>query len=471
MSSKVGILLGGSTLLVAAILWTGGDPHRFALLLGGLYFAVFAAIAAVRIFRNGRMDMITPAVPVLAYFALGIGLRGVTNLALAESRLDKVLDPTSADYDRLMIRVFAAAFLGTAFYLLGDALGRRACSGRFRFKEPLLSEHGTSLALLVGLIFFLAGGGPLLVRLGIETFLNPGENAVEGVAGYFWAFPMMFGGIYGIVLSIAHRWSKGEAAGLPRILLLALVSIAIYLGTSSKAALIVPALMLLVIHHLIMGRISLKVLLISPLTFLLMLPFLYSYRAFGLRALFVDWHDINPISSGWKLFFARSYMVDSLAAVLHYTPSVFPYQHGKSWLEILFFWIPRGLWPGKPFSQGFLFGQTYFSSSPLSGESFFAVSWFGDAYLNFGIWGLPVILLLIGFGLRYVYEFLGGSHFGTGGAFLFAAAFYHVAIGAEQSLSGFLTLLISYVAVASILLLIASRFSGPVGGPRMGEAA
>jgi oligosaccharide repeat unit polymerase len=454
----------GSVLAVAIVVWVRGDAHRMALILGYLFSFFTLTIALLHIFRDERKEMFSPVVPVLLYLFLGIGLRGIANLSLSESRLDKVLDPTSPYFDQLMIRAFGIAILGTLFFLMGDVTGRRIGCGRFQFREPILSRRGSNLAMLTGILFLLAGGAPLLSQLGLAAFTNPAENAVHAVAGYFWTFPLMFGGIYGIVLSIAYRWSQEKSAGILRIAALVIVVVSVYMSTSSKAALIVPVLMLLTIRHLILGRISLKLVLLTPLSFFLMLPFLYFYRSFGflgLKGLLSSSPEAIPFNSGWKLFFNRSYMIESLIASIHYTPQVFSYQFGKPWLEVFYFWIPRAFWPNKPYSQGYLFGKTYFSSSPLSGESFFAVSWLGDAYLNFGILGVPLLLFLLGLGLRFAYDFLGGSKSGVGGAFIFAAAFYHIAIGAEQSLAGFLTLMISYVGVAVVLLMVATLLSRP----------
>jgi hypothetical protein len=65
--------------------------------------------------------------------------------------------------------------------------------------------------------------------------------------------------------------------------------------------------------------------------------------------------------------------------------------HGEQLLGVLFFWVPRSLWPDKPLSSGQLVGETL-------GYAFtnFSCPLWGESYLNFGYTGVIIIFLLYG---------------------------------------------------------------------------
>ena len=65
--------------------------------------------------------------------------------------------------------------------------------------------------------------------------------------------------------------------------------------------------------------------------------------------------------------------------------------------------IPRFIWPDKPpTSDARSYSDLYFSF----GENSFAISPFADLLRNFGIIGIPIGMMILGFYLRFIYSLL-----------------------------------------------------------------
>jgi hypothetical protein len=71
--------------------------------------------------------------------------------------------------------------------------------------------------------------------------------------------------------------------------------------------------------------------------------------------------------------------------------------------DLLYFYVPRALWPGKPDSYSLTFGKEFLGATSEAGQSFFTPTLPGELYLNFGLAGLVVGGLLTGMLLWEVY--------------------------------------------------------------------
>lgn len=82
------------------------------------------------------------------------------------------------------------------------------------------------------------------------------------------------------------------------------------------------------------------------------------------------------------------------------TPSVIPYKQGESIWYLFYGWIPRILWPGKPIAgeANKNYPVEYGLQHPNSvGKAVFGVGHVGEAYVNFGMVGIPPLFFLLGF--------------------------------------------------------------------------
>jgi hypothetical protein len=100
--------------------------------------------------------------------------------------------------------------------------------------------------------------------------------------------------------------------------------------------------------------------------------------------------------------------VSSLAVVASNYEKLAPYEasydlDNNIWKDTTTFFIPRLIWPDKPVaSEPRRYSELYFNY----GESSFTITPMGDLLRNFGIWGVPLGMLLLGVLLRVIYRSL-----------------------------------------------------------------
>jgi hypothetical protein len=83
----------------------------------------------------------------------------------------------------------------------------------------------------------------------------------------------------------------------------------------------------------------------------------------------------------------------------------FGFRYGQGWLSSLWFYVPRGLYPDKPYEYGFtLFHQVLFPGAAAKGHTPGLLTW-SLAYLDFGVFGVFVYGLLVGIWQRMAYEY------------------------------------------------------------------
>lgn len=96
----------------------------------------------------------------------------------------------------------------------------------------------------------------------------------------------------------------------------------------------------------------------------------------------------------------RLSLLQQTAHVLNWTPSVVPYRNGATLSYLIYTWIPRFLWVNKPIAQqaNIDFALSYGIQHPRTINSArFGIGHLGEAYINFGIAGVLLIFLCLGF--------------------------------------------------------------------------
>jgi hypothetical protein len=98
-------------------------------------------------------------------------------------------------------------------------------------------------------------------------------------------------------------------------------------------------------------------------------------------------------------------MIDDLSAELQIVPDVLPWQWGMTYLNAAVQWVPRQLWDGKPrVADNDLVHTIDPVDYPPDTTAGFSFSVVGEPYLNFGIGGVIVLLLILGVAWRTLYE-------------------------------------------------------------------
>ncbi len=115
--------------------------------------------------------------------------------------------------------------------------------------------------------------------------------------------------------------------------------------------------------------------------------------------------DIRNYEGGWSAINPERHVIgafniyDSLANIVEGFPEKIPYQKGKSLAALVFGWVPRPLWPDKPYP--FSFHLTRLRGETLNARSASIASGLpGEGYGNFGYFGVFLWAGLLGFAAR-----------------------------------------------------------------------
>jgi hypothetical protein len=133
---------------------------------------------------------------------------------------------------------------------------------------------------------------------------------------------------------------------------------------------------------------------------------------------------------------SRTDLIHSFSYIHSLTPSVIPYQYGETYSYLAVGWIPRAIWPTKPvanYANNF-YAVTYEISTEEGVEkSTFGVSLLGEGYMNFGWFGVVLIVFVLGTVTRLVEHLFGQQRSGAGGHAIFLATFVYFINGIGTS--------------------------------------
>jgi hypothetical protein len=272
---------------------------------------------------------------------------------------------------------------------------------------------------LLGLIGSLAESAVTLsVRLGL-SYLNLVSSLAQ-VAGLFhfaWALAWLL--LLSGRATDAQRWVV-RLFMIPSALLIVVASM-----TDKSLAMTLAGIPLIALWYT-RRKIPWKTLLV--LLLLLIFVIFPLYNTFRLLDPRISWTERVGITygviRGWDLeeyqessvttFKRRVAMVNSVAVVIRDVPRWVPYANGETlFLPTIGFFIPRVLWPDKPyFAMGRTFAETFRVVHILDQETRVAVTVPGELFWNFDLPGIVIGMLLWGLALRFLYRRYGeGSEF------------------------------------------------------------
>lgn len=97
----------------------------------------------------------------------------------------------------------------------------------------------------------------------------------------------------------------------------------------------------------------------------------------------------------------------TLAAVMRDTPNPHPYLHGETYKALLTKWIPRLIWPSKPREDwGNRWGRLYGYLGEEDFTTSFNLPWLPEMYINFGWYGILVLMFVVGLLFRFLWAWL-----------------------------------------------------------------
>lgn len=388
-----------------------------------LCVAALVSLFSIVIIRSGApsFDWFHPLGMFVAHFFLLFVANGIVILLGISHILTSIYGPSpDAVYD-LMNRatLYASAFFLTIY--AGFLLRRRDLERRPPSSVPLQEESTLQsspqfrrlcIAAWWSLGCSYAGCALLVVIFGGFGNLIGDPMAVIESRGVFWPFVMMWASLwsFGIFyIGYAHERKKMYLVALLFTLPTMLFE---FLTGATKMAIILPVVCFLILRHYLVRKIDWKF--IPKLASFTLLVFLigYSYRGPGgvseFRASLAEYGQNKTFIL--ETFFGRFYGTDSFMVVLDATDEGYPLQWGKTMDDLLYFYVPRALWPDKPESYALTFGREFLGATSRAGEAtakagvtFFTPTLPGELYLNFGVVGLLAGGLLTGMLLWEVY--------------------------------------------------------------------
>ena len=134
----------------------------------------------------------------------------------------------------------------------------------------------------------------------------------------------------------------------------------------------------------------------------------------------------RPLSETTEALTSRTDFLHQFAHICSLTPSSIEYQYGGTYSFFIYALIPRVVWPDKPVagSANNYYAVTYGVADEESIKtSTFGVSLIGESYINFGVIGVIILMMLQGSLVALLQHVFGGPESGPGGQAVFLAFF------------------------------------------------
>ena len=439
---------------------------QLAGLLPSEWMAVFclaaAVVPSVFLSRKAGFDTFGPLHLICGYFALTMAIRGLFVISSMPGLI--AFAP-----DDLVSRALALATLGilgiqAGYYLsAGKRLARRWGLPDYLQSE---SEVPASRLLAAAACGFLAMAAFAWVTGG----QSPTEEAVLGSAGLFWLVPLFYVVPFALYLLVLNH--EGEEWRMRDIVFAAVLLALIFafeMVRGSKGWGMRPLYYAMVLYHYRRRCIGIiKAALLGVTAFLAAAYLLLTQRVF----------DYDFAASGELLqrllatpeqFFgvliSRFYGLDSLMVCMRMVESSGHYFWGSSFRELFYWFIPRALWAGKPYSFSYQFAVPFSDYTGYANDAFVTPSFFGELYLNFGVCGILFGSVAFGIVARAVYEWLIVDRANRRCQLLYAVILLHMIFLVEAPIAVHLALACSEILPLVLLLWLAQGKQSELPAP------
>jgi oligosaccharide repeat unit polymerase len=120
------------------------------------------------------------------------------------------------------------------------------------------------------------------------------------------------------------------------------------------------------------------------------------YRSTGLKD--VEWSKVDPFTT--DRIEADTNILGSTVDAFEFFPERHDYLFGSTFAVLPVTFVPRAWWPSKPESLGIIMVELRNPNEVTYSE---AVSTIGELYVNFGVLGIPLGMLVYGFACQLLY--------------------------------------------------------------------
>jgi len=399
----VGVMIGAAS---------GVSGDRLEILSLAIIMTVLGLVptALTNTRERGHILMSIMGIVFAAYYALPAILRYVpgSGPVVPGSMGDQLV--ASQDVVRAQWVIFAgmaSLFAGYAIPLASD-LARRMPTPTFEWSPRSALIVATAM-ISFGWILTVASAG------------LPGVGFLQtGFIGGTLASAQLFG--LGILYAV---WNRRRSRGALRALVV-LVPISMIFGllTGSKQQGLNAAAILMMTHVLLHRKLAWRWIAAAALALVVIYPINRFYQDYvigsarasavevladpgrvvsGIGGFLADVELDEFLETGFEATGLRLDMLGVVSVLIRDTPSLVPYQYGKTLATLIIAPIPRILWPGKPDNSLGLWITRQYSHGL---ESNTAPTQIGEYYINFGVIGVIGGLFLLGVLLRIVNESL-----------------------------------------------------------------
>lgn len=279
------------------------------------------------------------------------------------------------------------------------------CSGNFRvpklkFDEPRYVKVKVScVAMISALSLFVlvreAGGiGSLMVQRGMASDMR----ITAEIGGHWQMLVSLFPTACLVWLAIVPKvWRDPFFYSL-----FALALLMIYIATGSRSSIVVPLLIAIAIWSLHYRKLPYGKGILVAIVTVFLIGVLGEVRDKSRRVdtvteIHLESGFIDGIQLGLETITVNKGEFDGFYGILAKVPEEVDFLWGESYLSIPVAPIPRAIWPSKPEAGGKL-NAAYIFGNPLSG---IPPGNIGEAYWNFHVPGVIIVMLLFGVVLKW----------------------------------------------------------------------
>jgi len=293
--------------------------------------------------------------------------------------------------------------------------------GKMVFQAPVMGV----VVIMYGLSLFAR---LWKLQAGLYGYLQAGSLLNSVPAGLQWLNYAEGLGIVGLLVIALEVYRRDHPSLALRIMLCGMIATEVFFTVVSgvKSPIVMLVILILAVAHYAGRSYPWKTIVVLVLVFILVFPVMQAYRSaissgsFTERSSLADATEFltelsgqvllgQPVSDNLQVvrdtvIGRQASLIQNVALVIRLTPSALPYLYGRDyWSLPLLVLVPRFLWPSKPMSglQGADFTYTYVGSNLATST---AVTSFGDLYMNFGLPGIVVGMMVIGMFYRTVYD-------------------------------------------------------------------
>lgn len=363
-----------------------------------LYFSVISFLPLIFYFLKEKPDILEIDVIAFSYMGIGFILRYIS------LQIDPYIDPILSK-ESMVNGIFSQAIMCTGF-MLGYSLVKKFKNNKLHYnKEDINISNSITIIsyimIIISRLYLLSTNNVIVYAFSQEVTSNIIVNYCKTISslgvvicGLMYFKYLVNGSIKkkSIIVAIFFEiiWSllMGAKTSLIELLIMLMMSKLYASKTRIKPKQILIAIIsILIIFVTINGiRDSYKSLQNSDT----------SFKSIFSNMLISNNKDKDILDTIMPII-SRSDILDSISLIVEKTPSIYPYRHGKQYIDMIFIpIIPGSIWKDKPEYKDGLYNSWYYREKPREYYTHYAAGITGGFYWNFGLMGSTVAMFLVG---------------------------------------------------------------------------